>query len=201
MALMGLAGWLEIRGFAWAFNPGILLFPALLYTLVICFETGFLEEMLFRGVLFNLFEHRYRTLVGVMISSLVFGLVHFSGFEGEFAWWFSISSSILCGLVFVQSYLLFRNLWLPIAFHAGWHLAMRTLGTVGLSGKEAVLLVTRVNGPAMMVSTRSGGAGLTELAGLLAVSLLLHMLNRSKKNLGKGRGTVADNLRSGSSLA
>ena len=180
LLVMLLFGWITIEGYIWDFNYSQLLVPAIFYSIVYCIETGVIEETFFRGIGFNLIEKRYQTAIAVIVTSILFGIVHFSGFNEEFAWWFSISSSIICGLVFVQSFLLYRNLWLPIAFHAGWHLAMRTLGTVGIQSHESIFLVTKVDGPPMMVSTKAGGAGLSELLGILVVSFILALLKRKK---------------------
>ncbi len=80
------------------------------------------------------------------------------------------------GFLFAQAFLLFRSLWLPFGLHAGWHLAMRLLGSVGLNSDEAVFMITKVEGPAMLVSTKAGGAGLFELIGVLLVSGILFLI-------------------------
>ena len=181
LILMKSMGWFEITGFSWNYNPASFLIPAILYSIVFCIETGLIEEVLFRGFLFNVFEYRYSTFVAVIVSSVVFGVLHFSGFDGEFAWWMSIISSLAAGFIFAQAFLLFRSLWLPFGLHAGWHMAMRMLGTVGLNSDESIFMVTRVNGPILLVSTKAGGAGLFELIGILCVSILMFIIAGRKK--------------------
>ena len=183
--LMAMMGWYHISGFAWQFDSHVLLLPAILYSLVFCLETGVIEETFFRAYLLNIFRHRYTATLGIIVSSLFFGIAHFSGFHAEFAWWMSVISSLAAGFLFAQAYLIYNSLWLPIGLHAGWHLAMRVLGSTGLNPDEAIFLATRVDGPALLVSTKAGGAGLFELVGLMVVStiLLLIKLRRNKIQL------------------
>ena len=176
--LMASMGWYQPIGFSWNFHSISLIAPAIIYSIFFCIETGVIEEVLFRGFLLNIFKNRYSTKIGVIVSSVLFGLIHFSGFDGEFAWWMSIISSLATGFLFAQAFLLFRSLWLPFGLHAGWHLAMRLLGSVGLNSDEAVFMVTKVEGPAMLVSTKAGGAGLFELIGVIIVSLIMFSIRR-----------------------
>jgi membrane protease YdiL (CAAX protease family) len=184
ITLMISMGWFEFKGFSWDCHSVSFIAPAMLFIIVYCIETGVIEEVIFRGFLLNIFENRYSTNTGVVVSSVIFGLVHFSGFEGEFAWWMSIISSLAAGFLFAQAFLLFRSLWLPFGFHAGWHLAMRTLGSVGLSSDEAVFMITEVDGPSMLISTKAGGAGLFELVGAIVTSLIMFFIS---KNLRKNK--------------
>ena len=50
---------------------------------------GFVEEMVFRGVILNLLKEKWNIKVAVLIPSVLFGLVHIIGMD------FSIISSLL----------------------------------------------------------------------------------------------------------
>jgi len=181
VSLMCIMGWYHLEGFSWQFKTAGAISFAVLYALVFCFETGFIEELIFRGFVLNLFAKRHSVTIGVVVSSVLFGVVHFSGFTEEFSWWLSIISSVGAGLLFAQSYLLFNNIWVPISFHAGWHFAMRFFGSPGLAANDAMFLVTSVDGPSNWVATKSGGAGLTEIAGMVVVSLIMFIIKRNYK--------------------
>jgi membrane protease YdiL (CAAX protease family) len=182
IALMYSFGYFKLVDFSWNIQNISFFGPAILYTIIICVETGFIEETIFRGFLLRIFESRYTTTVGVMVSSIAFGLIHFSGFNEDFPWWMSIISSLVTGLLFAQAFLLYGNLWLPIGLHAGWHFAMRTLGSVGLSFDEAIIMITEVDGPDILVSTRAGGAGFFELAGVVMVSGIMFIIRSYSKS-------------------
>jgi len=177
-------GWYSVEGWLWEFKPLAVLMPALLYSTLFSLETGIIEESLFRGFLMNAFTERYNIRIGLIVSSVVFGLLHFSGFSNDFPWWLSLSSATLAGFVFGQAYLLKGNIWVPLGIHFAIHFAARTLGTVGVSPEEATLLVTKVEGPVMLVVTKSGGASILELIGYISVFVILLLLKKKQKRVG-----------------
>lgn len=75
------------------------------------------EEMVYRGYLFNrladLFgRHKPGWMLSIVISGLMFGLVHGSmGITG-------ILNTFLSGIMYAAAYLVFgRNLWIPVVIH------------------------------------------------------------------------------------
>jgi membrane protease YdiL (CAAX protease family) len=180
--LMRLVGWYEVVGFTWQFNPAAMLGPAFLFVLVLAIETGIIEEVFFRGLLITTVADRSKLGTAVVFSSILFGLMHFSGATEDFPWWASITSATIAGFMFAQAFLLCRSLWLPLGIHLGWHLWARILGSVGVTPDEALCLVTEVKGPGLLVNTKAGGAGGVELVGVGIVSLILwQMSKRSRK--------------------
>jgi membrane protease YdiL (CAAX protease family) len=69
------------------------------------------EEILFRGILHRFLEKRYHFWVGLIVSSLVFGLLHFD---------FPVSA-ILMGAVFVYVYRMTRSLVPAMLLHIVWN--------------------------------------------------------------------------------
>jgi membrane protease YdiL (CAAX protease family) len=67
-----------------------------------------LEETIFRGLLFSRLTVKWGLLTGIMVSSFVFGLLHFISFIGA-----SVMGVVLCVL-----YLKTRTLLIPMALHA-----------------------------------------------------------------------------------
>ncbi len=180
IGLMGIFGYYEITGLSWKYTGWSMLGAALLYSIIYSLETGIIEEVIFRGFLISLISERFSVRLGVITSSLLFGILHFTGFENEFPWWASILTAGIAGLIFAQAYLLFNNVWLPAGIHMAIHLASRLLGTVGLAENNALLLITHIDGPVLLVPTRSGGASLFELIGFGVVSLILLYLRKRK---------------------
>ncbi|UCC79918.1 MAG: CPBP family intramembrane metalloprotease [Candidatus Zixiibacteriota bacterium] len=180
LILMALFGWYSINGFLWQFTPVEALFPSLLFAFIIGLETGVIEESVFRGFLMNSIADRFGLKVGVIISSVIFGLLHFSGIGKEFPWWLSLLSATIGGFLFAQAYLLFNNIWVPLGLHFGWHFAARILGTPGVTLEEACFLVTSVDGPVLLVVTKQGGASLFELVGMGICSLIIYLIYRRR---------------------
>lgn len=185
LLLMFSFGWYSVEGWVWEFKSINALIPAILFSTVFSLETAILEESLFRGFLMNIFSERYNLKIGLVVSSVVFGLLHFSGFGNDFPWWLSLSSATLAGFVFGQAYLLNGNIWVPFGIHFAVHFAARTLGTVGVNPDEATLLVTKVEGPVMFIVTRAGGASILEVIAYISVSVILFLLGKKRENLTK----------------
>lgn len=78
---------------------------------------GFSEEVFFRGYLFRTVWQRHGLTAGAVVSSVVFGVVHF-GNPGYSIWAFlNVFFIAACFLLMVRYY---GNLWAAIAFHAAW---------------------------------------------------------------------------------
>lgn len=96
-------------------NPVSIMFPAIAMAL----SSGFLEEMLFRGVLFRIVEEWLGSWASVVISSVVFGFVHLMNPAATLTG--AIFISIEAGLLLAAAYMLTRRLWLGIGFHIAWN--------------------------------------------------------------------------------
>lgn len=69
------------------------------------------EEILFRGVLHGYLSNRWHFSLGLIISSVIFGLLHLG---------YPISATIM-GITFVVLYKLTRSLVVPIILHVVWN--------------------------------------------------------------------------------
>lgn len=69
------------------------------------------EELLYRGIIHRFLEERHHFLIGLIVSSLVFGLLHI-GFP---------YSAISMGIIFVLLYKLTNSLIPPIILHICWN--------------------------------------------------------------------------------
>ncbi len=188
LLLMSILDWYTVEGWLWNYQPVSVLVPAILFSFMFSTETAIIEESLFRGFFMNALAERYNIGIGLVASSILFGLVHFSGFSGEFPWWLSLISATVGGFVFGQAYLLFGNIWVPLGIHFGIHFAARTLGTVGVSPADATLLITHVEGPVMLVVTKAGGASLFELLGYGTISALMVLIRRQRRPISRWSG-------------
>lgn len=73
-----------------------------------------LEEVLFRGILFNLSAQVLPAGVTVFVVAIIFTLTHLDGRSD-----LSLASTLLFSLTFTISFAQYKNLWLPIGLHAG----------------------------------------------------------------------------------
>ena len=75
----------------------------------LCILTPIWEEVFFRGVVFRRLSLRYKTTTAAVVSSIVFGFMHFGGS--------SIFHAFLVGVLFCYIYARTQNIWVPIILH------------------------------------------------------------------------------------
>ena len=134
-------------------NPVVVMIPALYQA---C-SAGFLEELLFRGVLYRIVEEWLGSWISVLVSSVVFGAVHLMNPDATLTG--AVFISIEAGLLLAAAYMLTRRLWLGIGFHIAWNYTQSAVfgGVVSGSIAQPGLLKTVFTGPDLMTG---GGFGL-----------------------------------------
>ena len=112
-----------------AFSGRMLLLWSGIYLIV-----AFVEEVMFRGYFMNVFMERYPPMAAVLISSLLFGFMHFLNPSFGWAGFLNITlAGILMGFAFF-----FRGtIWLPMGLHFGWNFVQGTVLGFNVSGIEA----------------------------------------------------------------
>jgi membrane protease YdiL (CAAX protease family) len=132
-------GFYRIQGL----NPLSYMLPAIAMAL----SSGVFEELLFRGVLFRSVETWFGSWAALVVSSLLFGLVHLINPQGtiEGALFIAVEAGILLGAAFMLT----RRLWLSIGFHVAWNYTQSAIFSSIVSGNDASLGLVRstVNGP------------------------------------------------------
>ena len=125
------------------------------------------EEIVFRGVIFRRLEDSLGTTIALLISAVLFGLVH-AGNRG--ATWVStlaivLESGVLLGLAYAAT----RSLWLPIGLHFGWNFTEGGIFGAAVSGGENTgLIVAPLSGTPL---TTGGAFGPEASLAALIVSL------------------------------
>lgn len=127
-----------------------------------------MEEVMFRGFLYRIFEERFGTWVGLVVSSVPFGLAHMAN---PGATWFSTVSIVFAGLwlgiLFTASA---YRLWIPIFVHIVWNFSQALYGTP-VSGTNGFgnYLESHVTGPEWFTGGDFGPEGSYMCLGLLIV--------------------------------
>ncbi|MXO93515.1 CPBP family intramembrane metalloprotease [Erythrobacter arachoides] len=96
------------------------------------FQAAFFEEILFRGVIFRFVEAFAGSWVALLVSALLFGLVHWSNPNGTLL--AALAIAIEAGVLLGGAYMLTRNLWLAIGLHWGWNVVQAYIWDVAVSG-------------------------------------------------------------------
>lgn len=125
------------------------------------------EELAIRGGLFRILEEMAGTLVAVLVSATIFGLLHAANPGATLV--SSAAIALEAGVLLGLAYALTRSLWLPIGLHFGWNFTEGGVFGAAVSGGQSHgLLKTTVAGPELL----SGGAFGPE-ASVVAVALCL----------------------------
>lgn len=154
------AGWLVIESVGWrGSGPAA---SGLLIIGIAFVAVAWNEELLTRGYLLQNLEHGLGTVAAVLISSVLFGLLHIFN---ENATLIATLGVAFAGLLLAVAYLFTRQLWLAIGLHLGWNFAEGPIFGFPVSGLDAGGLIThRVTGPEAI----TGGAFGPE-AGLISI--------------------------------
>ena len=118
------------------------------------FVGALVEEMIFRGIVFRLFEQFFGTTWALVIPSALFGLAHLGNDGASFM---TLLSVTLLGAFWTLIYAASRNIWVASANHAAWNSAIFLTG-LPLSGqtewRNAAPLESSYQGSALL----TGGA-------------------------------------------
>jgi membrane protease YdiL (CAAX protease family) len=117
------------------------------------FNAGFVEEFIFRGILFRWIEEFGGSWAALLVTSALFGLVHIG--NDNATWFSSFTIAVEAGVMLGGAYMLTRSLWLPIGLHFGWNVTQGLVWDVPVSGNDVDGLVNaRLMGDPLI----SGGA-------------------------------------------
>jgi len=99
---------------------------------------SFSEEILFRGFLIPMIQYRLGTMTALIISSLLFFMVHLGNPNASFLGMINlIIGGLLMGLLFLK----YKNIWAPTGFHASWNFVQSAFLGFPVSGLEIHSLV------------------------------------------------------------
>lgn len=137
---------------------------------------GFLEEILFRGIIFRILQNWLGSWIALALSVLLFVLAHM-GNDG--ATLIGLASVAVAGLLLSAAYMATQRLWLSIGIHVGWNFTQGGLFSVPVSGHPAQGMIQgALSGPTWLTGGVFGVEGsifavVVVLAG--AVALLTYV--------------------------
>lgn len=128
----------------------------MLSSVAMALSSGFLEELLFRGVLYRIVEEWMGSWIALVVSSLVFGLVHL--INPAATWTGALFISVEAGVLLAAAYMLTRRLWLGIGFHIAWNFTQSAVFSGIVSGSDSApgLIKSTIEGPALLTGGEFG---------------------------------------------
>lgn len=134
------------------FNPVSFMLPAVAMAL----GSSVIEELVFRGALFRIVEEWLGSWVSVVVSSLVFGLVHLANPASTLAG--ALFISVEAGLLLAAAYMVTRRLWLAMGFHMAWNFTQSGVFSGVVSGSDSApgLIKATIQGPDLLTGGSFG---------------------------------------------
>lgn len=133
---------------------------------------GFLEEILFRGIVFRILQNRVGSWIALLLSIVIFTLAHM-GNDGATA--IGLACVAAAGLLLSAAYMLTQRLWLGIGFHIGWNFTQGGVFSVPVSGHPGEGMIQGVlTGPNWLTGGAFGVEGSAlALAAVLTAGIAL----------------------------
>lgn len=175
-------GWIKFEGFAWQAEPTSDIIKGVLAFVVIFIMTAWNEELLARGYHLQTIASGSNTAWGVVLSSVIFGILHLANPN---ATWVATIGIFAAGLFFAYGYTRTMRLWLPMGLHFGWNFFEGVVFGFPVSGLDVYRLTRhQVTGPAAW----SGGpfgpeAGLIMVPALAIGFVLVHLYTKFRQTL------------------
>ena len=133
---------------------------SLIGSATLLFVAALAEEALFRGYPLQTLSRAKLVWLGVLLTSVPFGIVHLS--NPNVAPLTTFTNTALAGIWLAAAYLRTRSLWLPLGVHWSWNWTMGSFFGLPISGLNLVsnpLLSATDAGPAWLTGGKYGIEG------------------------------------------
>lgn len=153
----------------------------LLISFAYCFMVACGEEVIFRGILFRMIDERFNTAAALLVSGLLFGLMHLLNPGATL--WGAVAIAVEAGFLLGAAYKCSDGLWLPIGIHWAWNFTEGNIFGFNVSGTpESVrLFVPEISGPDLLTGGRFGPEA-SIVAVLLGIALTIVFLKTGRKS-------------------
>ncbi len=155
----------------------------LLPAFAMAISSAILEEILFRGILFRIVEEKLGSYISLLISALIFGLLHLMNPNSSLL--IGIGLAIQAGLLLGVLYMYSRNLWLPIAVHFAWNFTLGGIWGAPVSGVslEKTLITSTFQGNELITGGSFGSEGSVQatLFCLIATTVFFVLCKKQNK--------------------
>ena len=150
------------------------------------FAAGFVEELVFRGVILNLLSIRWNRWIGVSVTSLIFASMHIIGRKlSAISILQLLIACTLAGIMFVLIETEQRTIWNNAVIHSIWNLLTSALVAVNVTFKNDALITFIPNNKNFLYTGGDFGmeSSLIALVAYLIVILLAVYLIKQRKHV------------------
>ncbi len=181
--LLGTALFTVTIGILWALGyyhvMGTNEWIVLVYSISMAVLSGFIEELITRGIIFRIIEESLGTWIALAFSAFLFGSMHLGNPHASVT--SAIAIALEAGLLLGACYILTRRLWLAIGLHLAWNFTQGGIFGVAVSGTTAKgILQSNLTGPEIL-SGGAFGAEASVVAVLVCVTGFLFVIVKARK--------------------
>lgn len=115
-----------------------LVWVALVGALAGAFVSAFIQELVFRAILYRITEEWLGTWWAVAISALLFGVIHLSSAGATL--FSALAVSLQAGILLAAAYALTHRLWVALGLHTLWDFANDGIFGLGVAGQSGQAL-------------------------------------------------------------
>lgn len=146
--ILYLLGYYRIEGL----NPWMIMLPIV----PMAISSAFMEELIYRGVLFRVTEEYLGSWIALIATSAFFGARHLGNPEATVIG--AVFIAIEAGVLLAAAYILTRRLWLAIGLHMSWNFTQAAIFSGTVSGVEMPpgLAKAVIEGPDLMTGGKFG---------------------------------------------
>jgi len=144
--------------------------------------SGIGEELIFRGVVYRIFEEMFGSFVALVVSAAFFGLTHLGNHGATLT--SAAAIALEAGVLLGVCYMAVRNLWLPIGLHFGWNFAESGIfGSIVSGNAFKGMFATTMTGPELLTGGAFGPEAsvvAVAICGTAALAILSVALRRAE---------------------
>ena len=173
-------GWLKFDSFAWQTDsPALVISQTTRYFVWFIF-VAWNEELVYRGYIMQSLASGLNLTLGILISSIYFGIEHLSNPNSN---GMAVAGIFLAGLFLAYAYIRTGQLWLPIGLHLGWNFFESAVFGFPVSGYDRPgLFHITVSGPEFWTGGAFGPeAGFIMLPITLLGAALIYLYTKRRK--------------------
>ncbi|MES1217061.1 MAG: type II CAAX endopeptidase family protein [Bacteroidota bacterium] len=143
---------------------------------------GFVAEILIRGIFFRLIENTLGTLIALIISAVVFAVLHAGGKDTTFL--SVLSVTVQAGVLVSALYIYTRSLWPSIFFHFAWDFAEPGIygGINPGMNSDKTLFMSHFSGSEILTGGAKGPVSSIQAAAFCIIASILFLWLAKQKN-------------------
>ncbi|CAH1192150.1 type II CAAX endopeptidase family protein [Paenibacillus sp. JJ-223] len=164
--------------FQWANNADTV--TNLIASIEAALGAAIVEELIFRGLMFQAMNKLLGNWAALAVTSLFFGIAHLGNAGATL--WSAFAITLEAGVLLGAAFMWRRNLWFAMGLHFSWNALEGLLGIPVSGHTTAGLLIVKMQGPYLLTGGDFGleGSVVPVIISLLIAIPMLYTANRNR---------------------